>query len=83
MSDETRTPNEHTVKSIFVRAHPFALTTSHEERRAEFDRFVSKIKAESWAEGYEAGCSSPYGTATPSGKPYDPEPNPYRIEEEA
>ena len=46
MSDETRTPSEHTVKSIFVRAHPFALTTSHEERRAEFDRFIAKIKAD-------------------------------------
>ena len=24
-----------------------------------------------------------YGTATPSGKSYDPEPNPYRIEGQA
>lgn len=46
MTDESRTPNEHTVKSVFVRAHPFALTTSHEERRAEFDRFVANIKAD-------------------------------------
>ena len=44
---------------------------------------IRKIKAEAWDEGYEAGRSSPYGTATPSGKSYDPEPNPYRIEGQA
>ncbi|HCG55343.1 MAG TPA: hypothetical protein DEW39_04125 [Brevibacterium sp.] len=50
------------------------------ELDAEFDRFIEQVRAEAWDEGYETGCSSPYGTATPSGKPYDPEPNPYRIE---
>lgn len=45
---------------------------------AEARRGIAKIKADAWDEGYETGCSSPYGTATPSGKPYDPEPNPYR-----
>lgn len=39
------------------------------------------VSAEAWDEGYEAGCQSLYGTATPSGVPCDPEPNPYRIEE--
>lgn len=50
MTDESRTPNEHTVKSVFVRAHPFPMTTSHEERRAEFDRFLAGIKADALRE---------------------------------
>lgn len=46
MSDETRTPNANTVRSVFVRAHPFSASTSYEDRRAEFDRFINKMKAD-------------------------------------
>ena len=46
MSDETRTPNANTVRSVFVRAHPFSASTSYEDRRAEFDRFIADVRAD-------------------------------------
>lgn len=78
------TPNLATIESAYVN---WALLADRgidaSEAAAEFDRFIEQIRAEAWDEGYETGCSSPYGTATPSGRPYDPEANPYRIEGEA
>lgn len=53
MSDEARTPNAKTVRSVFVRAHPFSASTSHEDRRAEFDRFIAKVKADALREAVE------------------------------
>ena len=53
MSDETRTPNANTVRSVFVRAHPFSASTSYEDRRAEFDRFINKVKADALREAVE------------------------------
>lgn len=50
MSDETRTPNANTVRSVFVRAHPFSASTSYEDRRAEFDRFINKVRADALRE---------------------------------
>lgn len=54
MSDETRTPNVKTVRSVFVRAHPFSASTSYEDRRAEFDRFIAKVKADALREADSA-----------------------------
>lgn len=59
MSDELRTPNEHTVRSIFVRAHPFAMSTSYEDRRAEFDRFIAKVKADALREAADDAQADP------------------------
>lgn len=79
MSHSNYTPNYGSAREMYAYgADSFHGTDSRPENRAEFDRFINKVKADAWAEGYETGCSSPYGTATPSGKPYDPEPNPYR-----
>lgn len=50
MSDEARTPNAKTVRSVFVRAHPFSASTSYEDRRDEFDRFINKVKADALRE---------------------------------
>lgn len=85
MSDETRTPNANTVRSVFVRAHPFSASTSYEDRRAEFDRFIAKIKADAWDEGQEAGwneaeeCWAVEGMVGDFHK-HSNVPNPYRIE---
>lgn len=53
VSDEARTPNAKTVRSVFVRAHPFSASTSYEDRRAEFDRFIAKVKADALREAAE------------------------------
>lgn len=43
---------------------------------------VERAAAEkAWADGYETGVESLYGTATPGCIPHDPDPNPYRREE--
>lgn len=80
MSDYTPTVEE--VRTDYVLAYADR-DSSQLLAGAAFDRFIAKVKVDAWDEGYETGCSSPYGTATPSGRPYDPEPNPYRIEGEA
>lgn len=77
MSDNY-TPDEYTAKQMYVLQRQSMHNHISPDYGAEFDAFISKIKADAWDEGYETGCSSPYGTATPSGKSYDPEPNPYR-----
>lgn len=48
--NEARTPNANTVRSVFVRAHPFSASTRYEDRRAEFDRFIAKVKADALRE---------------------------------
>ncbi|MGO3067116.1 MAG: hypothetical protein ACTIIT_13905 [Brevibacterium linens] len=82
MSDETRTPNANTVRSVFVRAHPFSASTSYEDRRAEFDRFIARIKAEAWDEGWSAGYTDAVDDEHPQATGRH-EPNPHRIEREA
>lgn len=73
------TPEEEEFIDTYVSAMSGGCTPIEDpERTAEARRGIAKVKADAWGEGYETGCSSPYGTATPSGKPYDPEPNPYR-----
>lgn len=73
MSDYTPTTDD-----MRTSWHRNSMSYGPGERTAEFDRFIADVKADAWDEGYETGCSSPYGTSTPSGKSYDPEPNPYR-----
>lgn len=81
MSDETRTPNANTVRSVFVRAHPFSASTSYEDRRAEFDRFIADVRADAWDEGLQAGweeCQNPDPFVNDW---WDSKaPNPHRIE---
>ncbi len=56
-----------------------------EEGFAEFDRALAahdrEVAEKAWDEGYQKGLGTQYGTATPTGKPYDPDPNPYRLEQ--
>lgn len=40
-----------------------------------------EVAEKAWDEGYQRGLDTQYGTATPTGKPYDPDPNPYRLEQ--
>lgn len=83
MSTEPYIPDEAEVIDCYAGLMEEQAGENYDQAKADAERGIAKIKADAWAEGYETGCSSPYGTATPSGKPYDPEPNPYRIEEEA
>ncbi|GAA3730313.1 hypothetical protein GCM10022239_03630 [Leifsonia bigeumensis] len=52
---------------------------------AEFDRWLAahdrEVAEKAWDEGYQRGLDTQYGTATPTGKSYDPDPNPYRLEQ--
>lgn len=43
MTDE-RTPKPNTVKTAWVRSHPFPLSTSVEDREAEFDRMIAAVE---------------------------------------
>lgn len=79
---EKYTPDETELIGCYAGAMKEQAGENYAAAKADAMRGIAKIKADAWAEGYETGCSSPYGTAAPSGKPYDPEPNPYRIEEE-
>lgn len=67
MSDETRTPNANTVRSVFVRAHPFSASTSYEDRRAEFDRFINKVRADALREAGAAVMGERLETETEAG----------------
>ena len=60
MSHSNYTPNYGSAREMYAYgADSFHGTDSRPENRAEFDRFINKVKADAWAEGYETGCSSP------------------------
>lgn len=79
-----RTPNTATVRTAWVKGHPFPLTTDLEERDAEFWRWLAthdrETAARAWEEGYRTCDRAWEETAdltTPDEDRADPR-NPYR-----
>lgn len=64
MSD--RTPPTGTVKAAFAEAHPFPLTTDLEERYAEFDRWLSQVRAEAKSEHFREAAEEVRSSAQAS-----------------
>ena len=56
-----RTPKTATVRTAWVKGHPFPLTTDLEERDAEFWRWLAahdrETAARAWDDGYQQGRS--------------------------
>lgn len=72
-----RTPPTGTIREAFMRCHPFPHTTEIDERGAEFDRWLAKIQAEAWEQGYAVGHAHGFGDGTQP----DQRANPYRKDE--
>ena len=75
-------PDEEQVREQYTREQPPHIGTVA-GKRAEFDRFIDRIKAEAWDEGNRAGASD---QAAWDGWRYHPSdkhpiPHPYREEE--
>ena len=66
------TPTEDEIRSLYVMGRVSLETTAQvlADSPAEFDRFIARIKAEAWDEGYAAGQTDDEFEAT----------NPYREE---
>ena len=47
-----RTPKTNTVRTGWMRGHPFPLITEIDDRGAEFDRWLDSERARIWDEGY-------------------------------
>ncbi|MGO1755866.1 MAG: hypothetical protein ACTHZ6_16155 [Brevibacterium aurantiacum] len=76
------TPNYGSAREMYAYgADSFHGTVSRPENRAEFDRFINKVRAEAWDEGLQAGweeCQNPDPFVNDW---WDSKaPNPHRIE---
>jgi hypothetical protein len=74
------TPSPTKVRKIYK---DFGVGPTPARRMDEFDRMIREVRAEAWEEGYETGWETRYGTPTVvTGRPHDPDPNPYRTKEQ-
>ncbi len=75
-----RTPKPTTVKTAWVRSHPFPLSTSVEDREAEFDRMIAAVERAAAVKALRAEADwffAPLWDGTPNGRAY----NSYRVAE--
>lgn len=81
MSDFT--PTEQTLRSVWWKERwDQKGQLRFEGSDAEFDRFIARIKAEAWDEGWSAGYTDAVDDEHPQATGRH-EPNPHRIEGEA
>ena len=65
-------PSETTVRLAYLREKTVGTAHDMEQARAEFDRFLARVKRDAWEEGAQYGALSPG---------YYPDENPYGYEE--
>lgn len=80
MSTEPYTPSLEVVKVAYKRRKPgsaYIIGVPNSDPDAEFDRFLQKVRADAWGEGYRAG----YEHGDPMGDTDFPPANPHLAKE--
>lgn len=76
MTTQPHTPDETALRDRYAWHKTHFEGESLDDARRDAERGISKIKAQAWDEGHEAGWDQGHYETTP-------EPNPYRDQEEA